>query len=374
VREDPSERQRNPKEGPVVAPDDITVNVPPAATAGPVPAARRSVMRDVALLAGVSHQTVSRVLNGHTSVRPETRSRVLEAMEALNYRRNLAARTLVTRRSHTLGLIAFETTLFGPASMLYGIEQAARAQGYFVSVASVRTLERKVVLEAIDRLRDQSVDGIVAIAPKNTVAQALGQVPAGLAVVSVGGADDESVPTVRIDNTAGAAAATRHLLELGHATVHHIAGPRDWPEARERTEGWRDTLYAAGAVVPAVRQGDWSARSGYSAALTLAGDRDVTAVFCSNDQMALGALRALQEAGRAVPDDVSVVGFDDSPESAYLLPPLTTVRQDFVQLGRRGIDVLVAQLATGARAGQQIVLNPELVTRASTTYASGRAV
>jgi DNA-binding LacI/PurR family transcriptional regulator len=349
-----------------VAADDLTVDVPAAPMTGPVPAARRSVMRDVALLAGVSHQTVSRVINGHASVRPETRSRVLEAMEALNYRRNLAARTLVTRRSHTLGLIAFETTLFGPASMLYGIEQAARAQGYFVSVASVRTLERKVVLDAIDRLRDQSVDGIVAIAPKNTVTQALGQVPAGLAVVSVGGADDDSVPTVRIDNTAGAAVATRHLLELGHATVHHISGPRDWPEARERTEGWRDTLYAAGAVVPAVRHGDWSARSGYSAALTLAADPEVTAVFCSNDQMALGALRALQEAGRAVPDDVSVVGFDDVPESAYFLPPLTTVRQDFFQLGRRGIDVLVAQITAGARADQQIVLSPELVTRAST--------
>jgi DNA-binding LacI/PurR family transcriptional regulator len=354
----------------MMASNDVDGGAPSTVATGPVPVPRRSVMRDVALLAGVSHQTVSRVLNGHASVRPETRSRVIDAMEALNYRRNLAARTLVTRRSNTLGLIAFETTLFGPASMLYGIEQAARAEGYFVSVASVRTLERKVVLEAIDRLRDQSVDGIVAIAPKNTVAQALGQVPAGLAVVSVGGADDDSVPTVRIDNTGGAAAATRHLLELGHATVHHVAGPKDWPEARERTDGWRDTLYAAGAVVPAVRQGDWSARSGYAAGLTLAADRSVTAVFCSNDQMALGALRALHEAGRAVPDDVSVVGFDDVPESAFYLPPLTTVRQDFVELGRRGIEVLVGQLDTGARDQQQIVLHPELVTRSSTAPAA----
>jgi DNA-binding LacI/PurR family transcriptional regulator len=155
--------------------------------------------------------------------------------------------------------------------------------------------------------------------------------------------------------------------------VHHVAGPRDWPEARERTEGWRDTLYDAGAIVPAARQGDWSARSGYTAGLTLAADREVTAIFCSNDQMALGALRALQEAGRAVPDDVSVVGFDDVPESAYFLPPLTTVRQDFVELGRRGIDVLIGQITSGARADQQIVLNPELVRRASTAHATGRA-
>jgi hypothetical protein len=162
--------------GLTVAANDVDVTVPSTATTEPVPAARRSVMRDVALLAGVSHQTVSRVLNGHASVRPETRSRVLDAMRALDYRRNLAARTLVTRRSHTLGLIAFETTLFGPASMLYGIEQAARGQGYFVSVASVRTLERTVVLEAIDRLRDQSVDGIT-IAREHVAAALTG--PAG---------------------------------------------------------------------------------------------------------------------------------------------------------------------------------------------------
>jgi DNA-binding LacI/PurR family transcriptional regulator len=326
-------------------------------------------MRDVALLAGVSHQTVSRVLNGFTSVRPETRSRVLDAMEALNYRRNLAARTLVTRRSGTVGLIAFETTLFGPASMLYGIEQAAQSEGYFVSVASVRTLERAPVVDALDRLRQQAVEGIVAIAPKNTVAQALGQAPADLPVVSVGGADDESVPTVRVDNTAGAATATQHLLDLGHRTVHHIAGPRDWPEARERTDGWRDTLYAADAIVPAVRQGDWSAKSGYAAGRALATDCEVTAIFCGNDQMALGALRALHEAGRAVPDEVSVVGFDDVPESPYFLPPLTTLRQNFAELGRRSINLLVRQIAAGTRDPQQVILQAELITRSSTARA-----
>lgn len=339
----------------------VTSQAPPAAA----PAPRGSVMRDVALLAGVSHQTVSRVLNGHPNVRPETRSRVLDAMQALDYRRNLAARTLVTRRSHTLGLIAFETTLFGPASMLYGIERAARSAGYFVSIASVRNLDRKSVLEAIDRLREQSVEGVVAIAPKSAVAQALVQVPATLPAVSVGGADDESVACVRIDNAVGAALATRHLLDLGHPTVHHISGPRDWPEARERTEGWRDTLYAADAVVPAARHGDWSARSGFLEARVLAADPSVTAIFCGNDQMALGALRALNEAGRAVPDEVSVVGFDDVPESAYFLPPLTTVRQDFAELGRRSIGVLVDQIAAGVRENRHVVLEPELVIRAS---------
>ncbi|MDG4831348.1 LacI family DNA-binding transcriptional regulator [Solwaraspora sp. WMMD1047] len=329
-------------------------------------------MRDVARLAGVSHQTVSRVLNGHPNVRPETRTRVLDAMRALNYRRNLAARALVTRRSGTLGLIAFETTLFGPASTLYGIEQAAHAAGYFVSVASVRSLDRASVLEAVDRLCAQSVEGIVAIAPKSTVASALTQVPAGLPAVAVGGADGDAVPTVRIDNAAGAAMATRHLLALGHATVHHIPGPPDWPEARDRMDGWRDALSAAGAAVPVIRPEDWSARSGYRQGRALAADDSVTAIFCGNDQIALGALRALHEAGRRVPEQVSVVGFDDVPESPFYLPPLTTVRQDFVELGRRSLDLLLGQLSTGVRADRHLMLTPRLVTRASSGPAPAR--
>nr|MDT0657366.1 LacI family DNA-binding transcriptional regulator [Micromonospora sp. DSM 115978] len=323
------------------------------------------VMRDVARLAGVSHQTVSRVLNGHPNVRPETRTRVLDAMRALNYRRNLAARALVTRRSGTLGLIAFETTLFGPASTLYGIEQAAHAAGYFVSVASVRSLDRASVLDAMERLCAQSVEGIVAIAPKSTVASALTQVPAGLPAVAVGGANGDAVPTVRIDNAAGAAMATRHLLGLGHATVHHIPGPADWPEARDRVDGWRDALSAAGAQIPVVRAEDWSARSGYRQGRELAADPSVTAIFCGNDQIALGALRALHEAGRRVPEQVSVVGFDDVPESAFFLPPLTTVRQDFAELGRRSLDLLLGQLTTGIRTDQHLLLTPHLVARAS---------
>lgn len=325
---------------------------------------RGSVMRDVARLAGVSHQTVSRVLNDHPSVRPETRQRVLDAMRALNYRRNSAARTLVTRRSRTLGLIAFETTLFGPASTLYALEQAARAAGYFISVASVRTLDRESVREAVDRLCEQSVEGIVAIAPKNSMVTALAQVPAGLAVVGVGGGG-ESLPTVCIDNVAGAAMATRHLLDLGHTTVHHIAGPADWPEARDRIDGWRAALYAVAAPVPAPWPGDWSARSGYEQGRLLAAEPSVTAVFCGNDQIALGTLRALHEAGRRIPDDVSVVGFDDVPESGFFLPPLTTVRQDFAELGRRSLALLIEQLHNGTRTNRRVSLTPGFVARAS---------
>jgi DNA-binding LacI/PurR family transcriptional regulator len=328
---------------------------------------RTSIMRDVARLAGVSHQTVSRVLNEHPSVREETRARVLEAMRALNYRRNLAARTLATRRSGTLGIIGYESTLYGPASMLYGIEDAARAAGYFVSVVTVRSLDRNAVLEAVDRLCAQAVEGIVAIASKESAAHALAQVPAGLGCVGVGGGGEASVPTVRIDNTAGAALATQHLLDLGHATVHHVGGPSDWPEARERLEGWRATLYAGGRIVPPAESLAWTADAGYQQGRLLARDPSVTAIFCANDPIALGVLRALHEAGRRVPDDVSVVGFDDVPESGYFLPPLTTVRQDFAELGRRSLEILLAQLGddTPAERGDGVLLQPSLVVRSS---------
>jgi DNA-binding LacI/PurR family transcriptional regulator len=322
-------------------------------------------MRDVAKLAGVSHQTVSRVLNEHPNVREETRLRVLDAMQALNYRRNLAARTLATKRSGTLGIIGFETTLFGPASMLYGIEDAARTAGYFVSIVTVRNLERRAVLDAVDWLSQQSVEGIIAIAPKPAVINALAQIPPDMACVGVGGSPDNAVSTVQIDNAAGARLATQHLLDLGHATVHHVAGPPDWPEAQERIEGWRSTLYAAGALVPPVHPESWSAKSGYEQGQLLAKDPAVTAVFCGNDQIALGVLRALHEAGRRVPEEVSVVGFDDMPESGYFLPPLTTVRQDFAELGRRSLAVLLRQI-TGEAPAEHIRLAPELVQRDST--------
>ncbi|MEX5713013.1 LacI family DNA-binding transcriptional regulator [Parafrankia sp. FMc6] len=336
-------------------------------------------MRDVARFAGVSHQTVSRVLNGHPNVRPETRQRVLDAMEALNYRRNLAARTLVTRRSRTLGIIGFETTLFGPASMLYGIEDAARAAGYFVSVTTVRSLDRGAVLDALDRLEQQAVEAIIAIAPKPSVIGALVGAPSALPCVGVGGAGPEgadAVRTVRIDNDAGARLATRHLLDLGHATVHHVAGPADWPEAQERIEGWRSALYEAGAIVPPVYplepgERGWNARCGYEQGRILGADPSVTAIFCGNDQIALGLLRGLHDAGRRVPDEVSVVGFDDMPDAGYFLPPLTTVRQDFTELGRRGIAVLLEMNSADRWAAggvpEHIRLPCELVVRASST-------
>jgi DNA-binding LacI/PurR family transcriptional regulator len=323
-------------------------------------------MTDVAELAGVSHQTVSRVVHDSPHVRSETRERVLAAMRALDYRPNSAARALVTGRTRTLGVISFDTTLYGPASTLLGIERAAHDEGYFVSIISLRSLDRSSVLDALERLRAQGVDGIVVIAPQESATTALVDLPPGPPVVAAEAGPTDSVPVVAVDQFAGAASATSHLLKLGHRQVAHIAGPQDWPEARERIAGWRSTLQAAGADVPAPLVGDWSARSGYELGTRLLNMPEVTAVFVANDQMALGVLLALHEAGRVIPDDFSVVGFDDIPEAGYFIPPLTTVRQDFNEVGRRSLHVLLDQLDTGARVSSWVTVAPELVVRNST--------
>jgi DNA-binding LacI/PurR family transcriptional regulator len=335
----------------------------------PVVVARRAVMSDVAKLAGVSHQTVSRVINGSDQVREETRERVLAAMRMLDYRPNPVARALVTGRSRTIGVVSFDTTLYGPASTLFGIERAAHEEGYFTSIVSLRSLDRSSVLTAVERLRSQAVDGILVIAPQITAAHAVAHLPADVAVVAVEAGPEDEVPVVAVDQFAGAAAATRHLLELGHDTVWHIAGPDDWQESRQRIAGWRHALEAARAEPRAPLVGDWSARAGYELGQRLIGEPDVTAVFVANDQMALGLLRVLHETGRNVPRDVSIVGFDDIPEAAYFTPPLTTVRQDFMEMGRRSLHLLLSEIGSGTRSSTRETVPPELVVRASTAGA-----
>ncbi|MFL6144282.1 MAG: LacI family DNA-binding transcriptional regulator [Labedaea sp.] len=330
----------------------------------PAPA-RLPVMADVARLAGVSHQTVSRVLNDHPNVAALTRTRVLAAIRELDYRPNSAARALVTRRSKTLGVVSFDTTLYGPASMLYGIERAARDADYFISIVSLRSMARRSVLQAVDRLREQAVEGIVVIAPQFSASGVLAQAGDGVPLVGAGCGVTERVPMVAIDQRAGAVMATRHLLDLGHRTVHHVAGPMSWLDAVGRLDGWRSALEAAGAPVPEPHAGDWSARSGFEVGQRLAADSGVTAVFCANDHMTQGLLRAMHEAGRRVPEDISVVGFDDIPESSYFIPPLTTVRQDFGELGRRALELLVERLAGSSGPPGQVLIQPELVVRAS---------
>jgi len=263
-----------------------------------------------------------------------------------------------------LGVISCDTDFVGPASMLYGIEQAA-AGSYFVSVASLPALDHGSALDAVERLLGQGVEGIIVIAPSTSAVAALGGMPAEVPMVAVGCGTSAPLASVAVDNAAGARAATEYLLGLGHRAVHLVGGPDTSMDGQERASGWRQAHERAGIRPPEVIAGDWSSRAGFAAGRVLAVRPEVSAVLCLNDQMALGTIRALAEAGRDVPGDVSVVGFDDIPEAGYFRPPLTTVRQDFGELGRRALRLLVQKIAGGRADGPQHPVGTELIIRSS---------
>jgi DNA-binding LacI/PurR family transcriptional regulator len=349
--------------------------------------ARRVSMADVAARAGVSGQTVSRVVNASPRVDPVTRARVEHAMAELDYRPHRAARALRTGRTQTIGLVAATLATIGNSRMLQAVADAAAARGYSLVVVTLgRTadVEADPIAAAFERLRDQGVDGAIVLNEATALVHDA-SVPADLRLVVVdapdgargpgvdgaGGARGPGFSIVQTDHAAGARVATEHLLSLGHTTVHHLAGPARSFSADERERGWRAALVAAGAAVPEPVRGDWTAASGHRLGQRLAADPAVTAVFAANDQMALGLLRALADAGRRVPEEVSVVGFDDVADAAQYRPPLTTVRQDFDALGARAVEVLVSGIERGA-APVSYTLPAQLVVRDSTGHAGAR--
>jgi DNA-binding LacI/PurR family transcriptional regulator len=354
-----------PMAEPEVAPEANTPTAPAVAGRGHGDHPPR--MEDVASVAGVSHQTVSRVLNGFPKIRPATRARVLAAIEELGYRRNTAARTLVTRRSGIIGVITADMNHFGPANIMLGLESASREAGYSLSLTGLPEISRASLRAAVDQVLDLAVEAVVMIVAHQealTLAQSL---RIGVPLVLVEG--DLSATPLRagVDQIAGARLATDHLLDLGHESVLHLPGPAVWLEAAARAEGWRLALAERDRSVPALMaEGDWSSRSGYEAGRAMLQEtRLPTAVFAANDQMALGLLRALHEAGVRVPQDVSVVGFDDLPESGYFTPPLTTVRQDLRQLGQLTMALVLRVLAGELDASEPLV-KPLLIVRSST--------
>ncbi|GIF78378.1 LacI family DNA-binding transcriptional regulator [Asanoa siamensis] len=337
----------------------------PTADAAPT---RPLAMSDVAARAGVSHQTVSRVINEHPNVAVATRARVLAAIEELGYRPNGAARALATGSTRTIGLVTGNISQYGPAQTMVGLERAAREAGYFLSVSVLDDFGARSITEAIDRLAAQSLDAIIALSTYDDAVRALRQVQTPVPLITVRATADGLGPAVWVDQEAGAALATRHLLDLGHHTVHHVSGPAGSIEAALRERRWRAELEAAGAPLPSVLHGDWWPASGHAAGRELVarrrGGERVTAVFVANDQMAFGLLNAFHEAGLRVPEDVSVVGFDNVPEAPYSIPPLTTIRQDFVELGRRGMQLVLGLL--GGEQARPRPVAPQLLVRGTT--------
>jgi DNA-binding LacI/PurR family transcriptional regulator len=319
-------------------------------------------IRDVARLAGVSHQTVSRVLNDHPSIRPETRERILQVMEDLNYRPNRAARALVTSRSQTIGILSASSTQYGPAASIAAIESAARARGYWVSTANIDARDPESITAGIAHLSAQAIEGLVVIAPQVRVFRALASQRIDVPYVTLQSAFLQPEHNLSVDQMAGARMATRHLIELGHRQIYHIAGPQDWIEAEARMRGFLDEMDSHGLPLTVPILGDWTAEFGYYAGRELLRVRDFTAVFASNDQMALGLMHAIRDEGLSVPRDISIVGFDDIPEAAHFWPPLTTVRQDFPELGVRCVELLL----DGSSATTSATITPVLIPRAST--------
>ncbi|NEM90950.1 LacI family DNA-binding transcriptional regulator [Galbitalea soli] len=327
------------------------------------------VIADVARLAGVSVPTVSRVLTGAAKVSPEKQKRVQDAIAELHFRPSAAARALVSRQPRIIAVLAGNTSRYGYAETIRGIEESARADGYLVTITVVESAEHDDVDTAVSLVLDQPIAGIIVLKFDPPGVAALHKIPTDIPTVSISGVRENLVPQAVLAEADAAREMTDYLLDLGHRTVHHVRVP---PSRREdgRTTGWRAALLARDAPVPEISDAGWDPESGRAIGRELATRPEVTAVFCGNDEIAMGVIRGLTEGGRAVPADVSVAGFDDHPLAAMWSPPLTTVRQDFAGLGTRAYGLLTKVVAreTVRKYSSE---RPSLVVRESTAAPRG---
>jgi DNA-binding LacI/PurR family transcriptional regulator len=336
----------------------------------PVPTRKPSIT-DVARIAGVSYQTVSRVINDAPDVNAATRARIQEIIVEVGYRRNRSAAQLVTNRSTSIGIVTDGSPRFGPVGTLLSLEREARERGYVVTVVAANEPFEQSMQGAFDTLDEIGVDGVIVIAPRLSMAEATGRASVRVPVemIAAGASGTPKVFTYSEDQELGARMATQHLIELGHTDIAHIAGSMDWFDGRVRKSGWESALAAAGLRPGLCLEGDWSPKWAYEVGLRLIEERRVpSAIFAVSDHTALGLIRAFSENGVRVPEDVSIVGFDDLEGSDYFLPPLTTVRQDFPALARGTMEVLL-----GAVEGREVDRTPSvptLVVRKSAIRAS----
>ena len=323
-------------------------------------------MRDVAKIAGVSHQTVSRVINTPGLVQPQTRDRVLQVIEMLNYRPHAAARALSVRRSGTIGVLDSGSQIHGQAIMLQTVETAARRHGFATSVAAVAQGTPTVIKEAFQHLLDKGVEGIVIMGNTAQLASAAERVSSSVPVAMVTSSAPEysTVLRVGVDSEGGARSVVRHLAANGRTRIAHISGPGGWLDAQARAAGWRAELALLGLPAQDPVEGDWLPKAGYSAAKELLDRGGIDAIFVANDHMAMGALRAISDAGLRVPEDVAVAGFDDLVGTDFLKPSLTTVHQPFEEVGEVCIASLLSAIA--GKDVDNVLLDAELVIREST--------
>lgn len=331
---------------------------------------QRPSIYDVARRAGVSHMTVSRVLNAHPNIRETTRTRVLQAIDEMNYTPSSIARALATRRARRIGVLIDGPVQNGPNSTLRALEIAAREVGYAVSAFSIGDDDASQMDSGVVELVTQGVDALCVIAPRESSLDLLRQQATGLPTIVIKAEADESWHTVGVDQRAGARLAVDHLVGLGHRTIAHLAGPLDWLDARERVQGWRKSLAEAGLPEGPYVIGDWTSDFGFEFGRSF-DLGETTAVFAANDQIALGVVHGLHGRGLRVPDDVSVVGFDDLSDARHFLPPLTTVRQDFAALGKLALQQIIAAIEGDIEPSHDMI-QPNLIVRESTQAATRR--
>lgn len=321
-------------------------------------------IRQVASIAGVSHMTVSRVLNDYPHIKEATRRRVLEVIEELDYRPNMAARALATQRSRRIGVLVESAVEFGPISTLRAVEFAARASGYAVSSIALRDGDEISPQEAVDNLTAQGVDALCVVSPRSSSIAALRRISIGVPMLVVKPEKDPLFLTVAVDQQAGTTLAVDHLVSLGHRDILHLAGPLDWLDARARERAFHTRAKAWGLRERAIVVGDWTGDFAYDFATGLRDLPEYTAIFVANDDMAIGLVHGLHDRGFSVPDDLSVIGFDDIPLARHVLPPLTTVRQNFHALGVSVVDMLRAAIEE-REIPQTTRIPAELMVRAS---------
>ena len=333
------------------------------------PPPERPNIRHVASVAGVSHMTVSRVLNNHPNIRSDTRQRVLQVIEELNYRPNSAARALATQRNRRIGVLVEASTAWGPSSTLRGIELAAGAEDYSDTSVSLRSDDQSMTA-AVDQLMGQGIDALCIIAPRSSSLSALRQLSVGLPVLAIKADGDPTFLTTSVDQHLGASLVLDHLAELGHRDILHLSGPLDWLDARARERAFHARSREWRLRERPIVVGDWSADFAYDYASALKRRPDYTAIFAANDEMALGLIHGFADRGISVPGEISIVGFDDQPLAAHFLPPLTTVRQDFHQLGAKAVSALISAVE-GREVPKRSKLPVELKVRSSTAPPRG---
>jgi DNA-binding LacI/PurR family transcriptional regulator len=327
---------------------------------------KRITMSEVADLAGVSYQTVSRVVNEMPDVAPRTRERVLKLLSEVGYRPNLTARELANQKSSVVGVVTFGTRYHGPTQIMVNIEQAAKEMGFSVMFTGIVEESIDEIRRAVTELCSHQVRGVLIHLPIEIELRHLEKVCRDIHLVAVDSDFGFKTASVFVNQELGSRLATRHLIELGHQRIGYLGAPLIWRAAKLRYNGWRKELAAHRLAESGNFEADWTAAGGFSVTrnLIIKHREEISALVVANDQMAIGAIRAFEEQGIRVPDDISIVGFDDIPEAGFIRPPLTTIKQDFARLGKLSVQCLVDQL--NGKVWRDQTIRPNLIERSTT--------